>query len=173
MVLPMGVSWLEQQRSPTHEVSIAITQEPEPQPEVLEGTPRHISIPSLGIGTNVLDGAYDPASMQWLITEESAFYAPMTSPASTRSGNTFIYGHNSRKIFGQLPSIQPGATATVTTDNGIIFEYEFSGTETVAPTDVHVLDYTDSPRLTLQTCTGLFNETRTMVYFNLVHTRKP
>lgn len=130
-------------------------------------TPVHITVPSVGIDVDITNGYYDQLTARWTLSETSAFYATPTHMISTDNGNTLIYGHNSDKIFGKLRGMQPGAKAIVTTDTGHTFMYSFISSAAVKPTDVTVLNYTDSPRIMLQTCSGIWNETRQMYSFDL------
>lgn len=139
---------------------------------IIRGTPRRIVLPSLGIDTAVNDGMYDESTGRWTLSEDSAFYATPTRPIETTVGNTLIYGHNSKKIFGKLPLLQQGATAIVTTDNSYNFIYIYRSTEAVKPTDVSIINYKDTVRLTLQTCSGTWNQTRQMFYFELTSYKK-
>lgn len=148
-------------------VATATRQEKPVDPQVIQGNPRHILVPSLGIDVAINDGVFDPATQLWTITEESAFYATPTSPINNDNGSTLIYGHNSTIIFGKLPQIQPGAEAIVTTDTGYTFTYTYKDSETVDPTNTAVLNYSGAPRIMLQTCTGFWNEHRQMFYFYL------
>jgi hypothetical protein len=104
---PLGVSWYEQRQA----LSAAVMNTPatvvsapaiSDSPSVTKGSPRHITVPNLGIDTDVVDGVYDIASGQWTITEDSAFFATPTNLINSEGGNTLIYGHNSQKIFGKL-----------------------------------------------------------------------
>lgn len=175
LVAPFGMS-IVQQRQVVALSPMVVTQSEMVTPvlpkEVIQGVPRSIKVPSLGIDVTIEDGYYDAATGQWTITEEAAFFATPTLPVNTEGGNTLIYGHNSKKIFGKLLDIKPGAKAIVTTKNGYEFTYTFTTSEAVIPTDVSSLDYDGRPRLTLQTCSGIWNETRQMVYFELKDYRK-
>lgn len=142
------------------------------KPGVTKGTPRHIIVPSLGIDTEVADGTYNPKTGDWTITEDAAYFAVASDPANSESGNTFIYGHNSQKIFGKLMNIQENAEVIITTDNGYEFSYIFIRADAVKPTDVHSLLYDGKPRLTLQTCSGFWNQNRQMFYFELAGYKK-
>jgi LPXTG-site transpeptidase (sortase) family protein len=179
LAAPLGLLWLQQRQAlaaMAAEPSITTTTTPavaDTKPNVVQGTPVHIVIPSLGIDAPVSNGYYDPHTGQWTLSEGSAYYATPTSLANSDTGNTFIYGHNSQKIFGKLLNIQTGAEATVTTDNGYAFTYIYQSTVAVPPTDVGAaLTYSGPPRLTLQTCSGLWHQTRQMVYFTLKEYRK-
>lgn len=130
-------------------------------------TPVHIRVPSVGIDTTITNGYYNQLTGQWTLSETSAFYATPTHPISTDNGNTLIYGHNSDKIFGKLRAVQPGAEAIITTDTGHTYVYTYTATQAVNPTDVTVLNYNASPRVMLQTCSGIWNEHRQMYSFDL------
>ena len=170
---PLGVTYLGGESH--HVISISAAPAPSASKRstsadvtpIVKGIPRHVSIPSLGVDTAVEDGYYNAKTGQWTISEESAFFATPTDEANSKAGNTFIYGHNSKKIFGKLLQIKPGAQAIIATDSGAQFIYTFASTVAVKPTDAQVLDYSGTPRLTLQTCSGLWNQNRQIFYFNL------
>jgi LPXTG-site transpeptidase (sortase) family protein len=178
VVAPLGLSWLEHYRALSSvsatSIPLVITTKPNSasKPDYIEGTPRHITVPSLGIDTNIVDGLYDNKTGNWTLTEDSAFFATTSNLVNSDSGNTFIYGHNSQKIFGKLLNINAGAEVIITTDNGYEFTYVFLATEAVRPTDVYTLNYSGKPRLTLQTCSGVWNQTRQMSYYELTKYRK-
>lgn len=155
------------------QIPSTMVQKTEKSTAAIKGTPRFVSIQSLGIATNIVDGSYTSETGQWTISEDAAYYATVSDLANNESGNTFIYGHNSDHIFGKLLNITPGATAEVQTDNGYRLTYRFESTEAVSPTDVQSLAYTGSPaRLTLQTCSGAWNQNRQMIYFSFVSAEK-
>lgn len=169
---PLGMSWLEQQQalaaSPNSIDQPVTSQLALPDtPEIIKGSPRHIIVPSLGIDVAIADGFYDAHTGEWTLSEDSAFYGTPTAPINSDSGNTLVYGHNSEKIFGKLLQLQPGAEVIVTTDNGYKFTYIYQSTQAVKPTDTTPLAHTSKPRLTLQTCSGPWNQTRQMFYFDL------
>ena len=65
-------------------------------------------------------------------------------------GNVAIAGHRDRH-FRPLKDVAPGDEVLLTTVDGT-FRYRVTWTRVVDPTDVHVLDPTDEPALTLVTC---------------------
>lgn len=140
---------------------------------IAKGKPRHITVASVGISLPVQDGSYNASTGEWTLNDDSAFFGTTTTPANSETGNTFVYGHNSRNVLGLLPQMKPGDTAVITTDTGYEFTYKFETSEKVKPTDTIVLAYDgDTPRLTLQTCTGIWGEMRHMFYFTLVSYKK-
>lgn len=138
----------------------------------VSGHPVSISIPSLNINLQVIDGFYNPKNGEWTLTNDKAQYAtPSVEPNNTR-GDTLIYGHYRREVFAYLHLIKPGAIVTVTTDNGHVFTYKFVSTEALDPTDTSIFNYQGAPRLTLQTCSGAFFQHRQMYYFQYVGVQK-
>lgn len=145
---------------------------PEKQPEVslIAGKPVRIVVPDYGIDLPVDEGHYNEADGSWTLSEAHAQYAMMTALANNLSGNTLIYGHGTDAVFGKLSSPRPavGTIAEVYTDNNHVFRYAFTDSRDLTPTDTSVLDETNTPAtLTIQTCTGMFSEWRTMFRFTL------
>jgi Sortase domain len=142
-----------------------------PTVKVIAGIPVRIVIPGSSYQGQVVDlpvdkGYYDPAS-GWMLSGYHAQYMTISSPANNFSGQTFIYGHNNDYVFGALRHVtpSPGAQALIYSDNGHVFSYSFVSSTDVAPDATAVLDYHGPPILTIQTCTGSFNEVRTLYYF--------
>jgi LPXTG-site transpeptidase (sortase) family protein len=94
-----------------------------------------------------------------------AQYAMMTPLANDNQGNTFIYGHNNKYVFGPLKKINQGSIAKVYTDSGKVFYYWYQSTYAVTPDNTSVLDYQGPSILTIQTCSGSWNEQRQMYVF--------
>lgn len=141
--------------------------------ETVHGKPVHVSVPSVGVDISIEDGFYDSATGLWSIHDYAAFFATISDQANNSGGSTFVYGHNSSEIFGDLRKIKPGATAVITTGNGYQFTYKLTGYEQVAPDEAEKLVYNGkTPRLVLQTCSGFWNETRQLTYFELVSYKK-
>ena len=135
----------------------------------ISGTPVRITIPSeWNLDLPVIPGVYDPSSDSWTLSGYKAQFATASEPANNVGGETFIYGHNNDYVFGALRHVTPtvGAEAFVYTNNGHEFAYTFQKTWSVGPYDVSTLNYQGPPVLLIQTCTGSFNELRTMYLFN-------
>jgi LPXTG-site transpeptidase (sortase) family protein len=139
-----------------------------PSEPTISGHPTAISIPSVGINIPVIDGYYNQKTRDWTLSLDKAQFATPTVQPNNKQGNTFIYGHYRVGVFYTLPHIQPGAEATITTDNGYQFTYRFYQTYPTQPTDTSVLHYKGPPMLTLQTCSGSFYQNRQMYLFSLV-----
>lgn len=139
-----------------------------PTPSI-SGIPTNVSIVSLGIDLPILPGAYDSASDSWTLTGNKAHFATITRPANNGGGNTFVYGHNNKDVFGPLRRIQPGTEVVIKTDIGNTFYYTLDGIKTTDPSDVSLFTYTGTPMLTIQTCTGVWHERRQLYTFRLIH----
>ncbi len=132
------------------------------------GVPNRIVVPSVGIDDAVRTGSYTPENQNWTIDGGSAFFADRSVPANNSNGTTLLYGHGTKAIFGRIPDIQPGATATVYTNEGLVFSYIYQSTRQVRPSDTSVLNTYGPVQLVLQTCSGPLDSYRTLVAFSLV-----
>lgn len=139
---------------------------------VKQGTPTRLSVPSLGINLAVQVGVYDAPTMSWTVDNVHAYYANMSVPINDHNGTTLIYGHAQAPVFARLPEIQPGANATVVTDNGYRFQYRYVAMTQVTPTDVGVLRVDGPPTLVLQTCMGVWDAYRGLFSFELQSVEK-
>jgi LPXTG-site transpeptidase (sortase) family protein len=133
--------------------------------QTIAGKPIRIVIPDVGIDLPIDEGRYNPVDGSWSLSGYHAQFAMMTPEANNNTGNTFIYGHNNKYVFGPIKKITPGSIAQVYTDSGRIFSYIFESTYAVAPDDTSVLDYQGPSILTVQTCSGAWNEQRQMYVF--------
>jgi LPXTG-site transpeptidase (sortase) family protein len=137
----------------------------QPSKQIITGKPTRITISSLGIDLPIDEGRYNPSDGSWSLSGYHAQYAMTTPLANDDNGNTFIYGHNNKYVFGPLKNITPGAQAKVYTDNNKVFNYIFDSTYAVAPDNTSVLNYQGPAILTVQTCSGAWNEQRQMYVF--------
>lgn len=153
--------------APSFSASTVVAAKPS-SPTALYGEPVQLQIPSLGINLPIIPGYYDHKTQEWTLTTDKVQYATITPEPNDQSGNTFLYGHARKNVFGSLHTIAPHAEAIVQTNNGHTFYYRLNGALTVDPTDsAAVLDYQGKPMLTIQTCTGLFWQNRQLFYFDL------
>ncbi len=160
-------STLEAQKTSAQPVIMPSAAPVEDGTPVISGTPIQIQIPSLGIDIKVEPGYFNEKSQTWNLSLTNAHYATMTAPANDKGGLTFIYGHFRKGVFYRLPKIQPGAEAIITTDNEHVFTYIYQDNQTVDPTETSWLAYKGSPKLVLQTCTGLWYQKRQLFNFTL------
>lgn len=134
---------------------------------LLTGKPKQIIIESVGIDLPVEVGLYNPSLRTWTLNDTSAFYAEITPEPNNKEGNTFIYGHNESSVFESLPGVNIGDEARVITENGLQFTYTLAGSKQTTPEDLELFNYRGAPILTLQTCTGIWMENRTLFVFSL------
>lgn len=173
----VSIGYLVQKSQPistaTHAATLAKNQIPnkpvQPRFVLVSGKPIRIVIPSYGIDLSVDEGYYDPQSSEWTLSDTHAQFAMMTALANNASGNTFIYGHGTDAVFGKIGENHPpvGAQALIYTDNGHVLSYVFSKAQDMTPNDTSIFSQEGGPsRLTIQTCTGVFSEWRTMFQFD-------
>lgn len=132
---------------------------------IIMGKPVRLLVPSVGIDLPVIDGQYNPLDQSWTLVSDKAHFAIPSLPANDRGGNTLIYGHNTPPVFKKLSGLTLGASADVYTDNGYVFSYTFIQVDEVAPDNTTTFSYSGTPILTLQTCSGVWSETREMFTF--------
>jgi hypothetical protein len=144
-----------------------------PAVKEVSGLPIRLVIPGSSYAGKVVDlpvdkGYYDQASDSWTLSGYHAQFMTVSSLANNFAGETYIYGHNNNDVFGALRHVTPavGSTALLYTDNGHVFAYRFVAASNVAPDATSVLDYRGAPILTIQTCTGSFNEVRTLYTYS-------
>jgi LPXTG-site transpeptidase (sortase) family protein len=164
-LLPLAYFW-EQNHNAAKQAAVPIrTVALQPSPTLVTGRPRTVSIPSLNINLQVIDGNYDRKTGEWTLTLNKAQFATPSVQPNNQTGNTLIYGHYRPQVFAYLHHITTGAQATITTDNGYTFTYTYQNTEALNPADTSIFAYRGAPRLTIQTCSGAFMQNRQMYYF--------
>lgn len=171
--LTIGFAWFVLQPPPplAHSKTVAFKQPAKqvtaPVAAIVSGRPVRIVIPASGVDLTVDPGFYDKASNTWTLSGTHAQFDMASASANNQSGETFIYGHNNNSVFGALRHNTPavGAQALIYTDSGQALSYRFVNADNVSPNDLSVLDYSGASRLTVQTCTGSFDEWRTLYRF--------
>lgn len=138
------------------------------KPATASGQPVRIEVPSVGISVDIAPGYYDKKSQTWTLSNSKAHYATITAESNDSNGNTFIYGHNRPEVFSKLLGIKTGQEAIVTTANNHRFTYKLTSQRVTQPTDDSLFHYQGPPILTLQTCSGLWYQNRSLFVFDLV-----
>ena len=161
----IGMLWFMNKQPISRVAAQPITVQQQDIAEAISGIPVRIVVPSLAIDIPIQPGEYDGATDSWTLGGYVAQFATMTVPANNQQGNTFIYGHNNRYVFGPLKHLQTGAEIIVVTSNGNQFTYIFESARTVIPEDVTLFNYQGPPILTVQTCTGAWHEKRQLYQF--------
>ena len=138
---------------------------------IIQGLPVRITIPSAGIDLAVDEGFYNEATRAWTLSPIHAEYAASTMKANDLGGATFIYGHGTDAVLGNLDTNPPavGSIATVYTENGHTFTYVLKDIHDFKPTDTSILKDASSgpPRLIVQTCKGALSEWRAIFTYVL------
>lgn len=136
-----------------------------PPPEVLNRTqnidvPVEILIPSIGMDLPIAPGQIKGGV--WQISDKEATFLS-TSAAPGTSGNTVIYGHNKKVIFGNLPFLSMGQKIFVKTRSGKLYSYVSENKYFVGPDRVDLVSPTTTEELTIYTCYGLFDSQRVVI----------
>lgn len=122
--------------------------------------PVQITIPSIEVDMPVERG--EIKNGVWSISyDKPTFLGSSARPGG--SGNTVIYGHNKKAIFGNLPYLSLGQKIYVKTVDGKIHIYEAYKKEFVAPDRVDLVSPTNTEELTIYTCWGLFDSQRVVI----------
>lgn len=138
---------------------------PKDDPAIITGTPVRIVVPSTDTDLQVDQGNYNSIDQTWTLSGYNAQFATPSMPPNDKQGNTLIYGHNNKYVFGPLKKLVAGDVAELFTDNGHTFFYTFDKSESVKPDNMIVFQYQGPPTLVIQTCTGNWNEWRTLYSF--------
>jgi len=140
--------------------------------QIIAGKPSNISLPSQGIDLAVADGEYNQKTGEWTLTKDKAHFAVISRNPNNYSGNTFIYGHNTDKVFKRLQSVKTDDIAQINTENGYRFTYKYRRSVEVSPRDTSIFSYEGPAILTLQTCSGLWDQSRQLLTFDLEKVEK-
>jgi LPXTG-site transpeptidase (sortase) family protein len=136
----------------------------------IEGTPNRILIPSLSIDLPVVSQSYSPVTKSWPVAAGLANYATESVLVNNTKGETLIYGHNNRSVFGPILKMKPSDIVYVYTDNGHIFKYSYVTSQYVTPTKTEIFAaMAEAPAgLELITCNGPNFEYRHLMSLKLL-----
>jgi hypothetical protein len=138
-------------------------------PSVISGKPLRITIDTTHIDMPLIDGYYNANADTWTLSNTHAQYAVFSALANNKEGTTFIYGHGTDAVFGEIGEHHPamGTVAHVYTDSDHVFSYKLVDVHDYTPNDTSILNDTidGQPRLVVQTCTGALSQWRTMFIF--------
>lgn len=137
-------------------------------PDVADGRPRRLSMPSIGASMDVHE--IFVVNDEWQVAEYAAGFHTGTALPGT-VGNTVISGHAGLRgaVFKDLGRLKPGDDLIVES-SGWRYVYRVRGSTSVWPHQVEVMDPTPSPVLTLITCTN-WDTQRLVVVADLVDAR--
>ncbi|SRR5258708_5652435 len=95
----------------------------------------------------------------WEMTDRGVSYL-VSSPIPSQTGNSILYGHNFPALLGGLPRVKPGEKITIVFSDKSYKTFTIGYTAVVSPDQIHILDASKDKRITIYTCTGLFDEKR-------------
>lgn len=104
----------------------------------------------------------------WPLSDTKPVYLE-SSGTPDQIGNIVIYGHNTPKVFGNLNSLKEGSEVMLTTNSHQTLIYKIDSIKKVFPQDVEILQQGSEERITLFTCTGLFDSMRLVVSGIRIH----
>lgn len=159
-----------------HQVSLAAQQaqtklQTKSAENKLQGTPTRVLIPSLAIDLPVVSQLYSPITKTWPVANSTANYAVETVLINNTHGESLIYGHSTRAIFGPLLNLKPDAQVYIYTNNGHIFKYVYTGSQDVSPRQTQIIaDMAKAPAgLKMITCDGPYFQYRHLMTFRLIN----
>lgn len=126
-------------------------------PYMNDMAPTRIAIPTLGINLPIFKSTI--VNNIWQTTDLGASYLT-SSPLPGDKGNSIIYAHNWVSLFGPLQSAKVGQKVIVTYPNGTKKTFVIAYTSIVTPNQSTILAPSKDKRITLYTCTGLFDSHR-------------
>lgn len=99
---------------------------------------------------------------RWESTEKGVSYLA-SSPPPGEKGNSIFSGHNWQNLLGNLTHAKPGDKIQILFENNSVKTFIVQKTSVVSPDQTSVLDPSEDRRITLYTCTGLFDSKRFVV----------
>lgn len=136
-----------------------------PEPVVYAGSvednsPRILEIPELKLKLNVIDATISDG--KWSQTANSVGYLTTSSPLGS-NGNSVFYGHNRPNVLGRLNKIKKGSTIQITLGDGTVSKFEVYDFFEVTPDQLHILNPSETAKVTLYTCSGFLDSRRFVV----------
>lgn len=122
--------------------------------------PVHISLPDVSIDLPIVPSTIH--GQKWETTSSGVSYLDL-SPIPGEEGNSILYGHNWTQLLGPLVKAVPGQLIYISYADGSVKTFRIEATALVASDDVHILDPSSEPLLTLYTCAGFMDSKRFVV----------
>ncbi|MEL6270957.1 MAG: class D sortase [Chloroflexota bacterium] len=136
------------------------------RPPATDETPLRLTVPKLNIDQTIVQGA------DWEALKQGVGYILNGVTPSSPTGTVALTAHNDiyGELFKNIDQLEPGDQFQVQTREDV-FLYEITGTDIVAPTDVHVLNDVGKPQAILISCYPYrVNTQRIVVYADRVDT---
>ena len=122
--------------------------------------PLRVEINAVGINVPVKSSVINNNTWE---TTNSAVSFLKTSAIPGEKGNSIFYGHNKKKILGNLSSVVPGNIINIYMSDGSKQEFVVEFTDIVKPSMTSIINNTPDTRITIYTCTGFFDIRRFVV----------
>lgn len=119
-----------------------------------------ISLPDLSISLPVTDA--NVSKDHWPVSSNSLIHI-IGTPQPGDPGNSIIYGHNWPNLLGPIKKAQLGQIINIASPSGQIKTFKIYAIQTVTPQQADLLKPSSDIRLTLYTCTGLFDTKRLVI----------
>jgi LPXTG-site transpeptidase (sortase) family protein len=138
--------------------------------KTIQGLPTRILVPRLSIDLPVVTQTYSKVAKTWPVSINEANYADNTAVINNIKGETLIYGHDTRHVFGPLTGLEPDDLVYVYTNNGHVFKYSYVNSQDVTPTKLSIFnDMANAPAgLKLITCSGDYFQYRHLMSLKLL-----
>lgn len=122
--------------------------------------PQTLSIPNSDIFVPII--SVEETKTKLPTTEQGVAYMT-SSPLPGQKGNSVLYGHNWSSILGYLNKTRIGDEVIITYQDGevALFKVVFIGI--VTPDQTHIIEPSSDTRVTIYTCSGIFDEKRLVV----------
>ena len=98
----------------------------------------------------------------WTISEKASSYLDQSARPGEQ-GNIILYGHNTRRIMGNIRALQGNEEIKLTTEDGVEHIYLVETIVEVDPSQTKYLEPTEEETLTLYTCSGFMDKQRFIV----------
>jgi len=170
LCIPLTQSALSRQRITNAAAAADHRLASKPSTSKIQGLPTRILVPSLSIDLPVTSQSYSAITKTWPVSRNEANYADNTALINNIKGETLIYGHDTRHVFGPLIKLAPNDLVYVYTSNGHIFKYSYVSAQDVTPTKLSIFDdmAKASAGLKLITCSGDHFQYRHLMSLKLV-----
>ena len=123
-------------------------------------TPVRFVIKDLGIDLPIFESEIFEG--EWEDTKEGISYLK-TSPLPGDVGNTIMYGHNWENVLKNLRHISKDSKIEITFSDGQVRTFVFNDKFDVTTDQIHILDQSNYPKLTIYTCDNFLDSKRLVV----------
>jgi len=122
--------------------------------------PARLLIPSLKVDlpvveSEIIDGV-------WSVSSSGVSHLSQ-SVSPGLPGNSIFYGHNWRRLLGNLKKIKLNDEITLSEKTGRSLTFSVAGITEVDPEDVSILDSSSNAAITIYTCSGFMDSKRLVV----------